>query len=102
MPIRFIKSMPPFKAELSKKTVARVVEMREVEKAPYATIAKELRMTRAKAKRTYEMFYHKQVLELIKALQDKAESEEEKDAIWEHYFRGNKTAKRRYDMLTKG
>ncbi len=101
MPTQFVKSMPPFKPNLSKKTVARVVEIREVEKASFVAIAKELRMTQAKAKHTYEMFYHKQVLELIKALEEKAESRKEKNAIWEYCFRGNKTAKKRYDMLTK-
>jgi DNA-directed RNA polymerase specialized sigma subunit len=102
MPAQFIKSMPPFKSKLSEKTIARVIELREVEKASFVTIAKKLRITQAKAKRTYEMFYHKQVLELIKALQEKAESKEEKAAIWEYYFRGNNSAKKRYDMLTKG
>ncbi len=58
MPTQFVKSMPPFKPNLSKKTVARVVEIREVEKASFLAIAKELRMTQAKAKHTYEMFYH--------------------------------------------
>ena len=102
MPTKFIRSMPPFKSRLSQKTIARVIEMREVEKASFATIAKELRMTQAKAKRTYEMFYHKQVLELINALQEKAESNEEKSAIWDYYFNEYKSAKKRYDMLTKG
>ncbi|WP_313559925.1 hypothetical protein [Ruminiclostridium cellobioparum] len=101
MTTQFVKSMPPFKPNLSKKTIARVVEIQEVEKASFLAIAKELRMTQAKAKHTYEMFYHKQVLKLIKALEEKAESRKEKNAIWEYYFRGNKTAKKRYDMLTK-
>ena len=102
MPTQFIRNMPPFKPKLSKKTVARVIELRDVEKASFVTIAKELRMTQAKAKRTYEMFYHKQVLVLIKALQEKAESKEEKETIWKYYFRRYHSSKKRYDMLTKG
>ena len=102
MPTQFIRNMPPFKPKLSKKTVARVIELRDVEKASFVTIAKELRMTQAKAKRTYEMFYHKQVLVLIKALQEKAESKEEKETIWNYYFRRYHSSKKRYDMLTKG
>lgn len=101
MPTQFIKDMPPFKPKLSKKTVARVIEMREVEKASFVTIAKELRMTQAKARHTYEMFYHKQVIALIKALQEKAESKEEKAAIWAYYFGRYHSSKKRYDMLTK-
>ena len=81
--------------------IASVVEMREVEKASFITIGKKLRITQVKAKRTYEMFYHEQVLKLVKALQDKGESDKEKRAVWEYCFRGYRTAKKRYDMLTK-
>lgn len=101
MPPSFIKSMPPFKPKLSKKTIARVIEMREVQKKSFIAIAKELRMTQAKARHTYEAFYHKKVLELIIDLQEKAETDEEKRAIWEYCYRGYKSAKTRYDMLIK-
>lgn len=102
MPTQFIRNMPPFKPKLSKKTVARVIELREVEKASFVTIAKELRMTQAKARHTYEMFYHKQVIALIHVLQEKAESREEKAAIWDYYFGRYHSSKKRYDVLTKG
>lgn len=102
MPSHFIRNMPPFQPKLSKKTVSRVVELRDVEKASFVTIAKEMRMTQAKAKHTYEMHYHKQVLALIHALQEKADSEEEKAAIWNYYFRRYHSSKKRYDMLPKG
>lgn len=102
LPVHFIKSIPPFKLKLSKKTVARVIEMREVEKASFAAIAGELRITQAKAKRTYDMFYHKQVLELIRALQENADSHEEKMAIWDYYFRQNISCKTRYELIIKG
>lgn len=99
MPKQFLKSMPPFKSKLSKKIVSRVIEMREDEKASYLTIGRELHMTQAKARHTYDGFYHEQVLELIKALQEKAESNEEKEAIWDYSFSRYKTSKKRYDML---
>lgn len=102
MPAQFIKAMPPFKPQLSKKTIARIVEMRETEKASFVTIAKELRMTRAKAKRTYEMFYHKQVLELMEALESRAESYEEKVIIRDFWFKRYKSSKELYEALTKG
>lgn len=102
MPAQFIRNMPPFKPKLSKKTVARVIELRDIEKASFAAIAKEFRMTQAKARHTYEWFYHKKVLALIEALQEKAESREEKAAIWDYYFRRCHSSKKRYDMLTKG
>lgn len=99
MPMQFMKSMPPFKPLLGKKTIARVVSMRETEKASFVEIGKEMRITRAKAKRIYEMYYHEKVLALIEALQEKAESHEEKRTIWNDCFRGNKSSKKRYEML---
>lgn len=101
MPPQFIKSIPPFRSKLSKKEIARVVEMREVQKAPFALIAKELRITQAKAKHTYDWFYHERVVELVKALQDTVKTFEEKAAIWDRYFKGNITDKKCYDMLIK-
>ena len=99
MPPHFIEALPPFNPRLSKQTIERVVEMRDVQKTSFIEIAKELRMTQAKAKHTYNLFYLKQALTLVKALQDKAESREEKDALWDHYFDGYTTSKKRYDML---
>lgn len=101
MPAQFIKSMPPFRPELSEETIARVVEMREAHKASFVTIAEELHMTGAKAKHTYESFYRKKVLKNIKELQEKTQSNKEKDAIWDYYFERNISSKKRYDMLTK-
>ena len=97
LPTQFINNLPPFKLKLSKKTIARVIEMRDVQKASFVTIAKELQMTQEKERITYHSFYHKKVMDIIK----KAESEEEKNALRKVYFRGNKTPKHRYDMITK-
>lgn len=101
MSAQFIKAMPPFKPQLSKKTIARIVEMREDEGASFVTIGKELHITRAKAKRTYEMFYHNKALAIIEALQEKVTSREEKRAIFDYWFRQCKSPKERYDTLTK-
>lgn len=101
MPAQFVESMPPFEIVLSEEMIARIVEMREVEKASFGTIGKELRITEAKVQRTYEMFYHEKIEEIVKTLQNKVESNKEKKAIWEYCFRGRRSAKKRYDMLTK-
>lgn len=100
MPSQFIKNMPPFKPKMSKKMVARVIELREVEKASFITIAKELRMTQVKARHTYEMFYHKQLLALIHVLLEEEESNEKKAVVWD-YFKRYHSSKKCYDMLTK-
>lgn len=101
MPTAFIRTMSPFKPKLSEETVARVVQLREVQKATFKAIAKELHLTQAKAKDTYDKFYHKKSLALVHALQEKAASEEEKNAIWAYYFRGCHSPKKRYDILTQ-
>lgn len=99
MPAQFIKDMPPFKPKLSKKTIVRIIEMREAEKASFVAIAKDLRMTQAKARHIYEMFYHQKVLNFIRDLQEDTKSESEKHAVWRYYFRTNITSKKRFDML---
>lgn len=101
MPIQFIRSIPPFKSRLNKKTVARIIEMRNVGKMQYVEIAKELHITQQKAQQTYNEFYHQQVLMIVSALQEKVKSEEEKMSIIEYCFRGNKSPKKRYDMMLK-
>lgn len=102
MPLQFIKNMPPFRAKLSKKVITRLIEMREAEKASYISIANKLRVTREKAKHTYEWFYHKQVLEILKAKEKQIWGFDEKRALWDYYFKGYRTSKKRYDALTSG
>lgn len=98
---QFLKQIPPFKPKLSKKAVARIIEMRETESASFVTIAKELRITQQKAKHTYDQYYHTKVSELLEILQEKAESQQEKKEIWAYCFRNNYSSKKRYEMLTK-
>lgn len=99
IPAQFIESLPPFKRELSKKTISRIVEMREIEKATFLAIARELHITPEKAKHTYDAFYHRQVLAYVETLEKQAVSQDEKRAIWRRYWGGNKSAKKRYEMI---
>ena len=99
MPERFLADMPLFKPHLTQETIARVVEMRESEKASFAAIAKALGMTRAKAKHTYHLFYHQKILARVRELQANAASDEEKRALWDDCFQGGMSSKRRYDLL---
>lgn len=101
MPEWFTKTLPPFQKTLSPKTVASVVEMREKKHASFQEIADALRLTRAKAKRIYDLFYHKQVLEIVRNLQEKAETPEEKREIRDRCFAKHMSPKRRYELLTK-
>ena len=99
MPEAFIRSMPPFRPRLSKKTIARVVDIREAQGLSFAAIAKALRLTQAKAKRTYTLYYHHQTLAIVEALQAEAQTQAEKSAIWLRCFERKMTAKARYELL---
>ena len=101
IPAQFAGEMPPFRDKLDDKTIARVIEMREAGRASFAAIAKELEMTQAKAKHTYDMFYHQKGMEIVNALQNKAETKQEKNAIWNCYFRNQKSPKTQYDWMVK-
>ena len=100
-PKEFIQNMPSFRRGVSKETIARVVEMREERRASFITIAKELHMTRQKAKKIYDMFYHEKNKEICEALQAKTENWEEKNAIWHYCFTKYRSSKKTYDMLMK-
>ena len=102
LPAAFLEALPPFRARLSQKTIARVVAMREEDKASFAAIGKALRMTPAKARHTYEWFYHDKVLALLKGMQEETADPGEKKAILNWYFDTYRTSKKRYDALTKG
>ena len=102
LPAAFLEALPPFRARLSQKTIARVVAMREEDKASFAAIGKALRMTPAKARHTYEWFYHDKVLALLKGMQEETADPGEKTAILNWYFDTYRTSKKRYDALTKG
>ncbi len=100
-PEQWTRSLPPFKTAMRKKTVSRIVEMRETKHMGYSAIAKEYRITPKKARHTYEWFYYEQSLKIIEALQEKAKSPEEKEVIWRNYYKGNLSYKKRYELLTK-
>ena len=99
MPQQFMKNLPPFKKSLSPQTVSRVIKMREIEKATFAGIAEEMRITPQKARHIYDSFYHCQVLEHVKALQKEAKSFGEKWTIWRRYFGNGRSAKKSYEMM---
>lgn len=100
MPVEFVKRLPCFRERLTKKEVDRMIEMREIKKATFIEIAKEMRVTPEKARQTYDTFYHKKALKLIEALQAQVKNKEKYD-ICKQFFRGNTTPKKRYDMLLK-
>ena len=101
MSAKCLKSLPPLKTEFTEQETKRVIEMREAKKASFVEIAKELRITREKAKHIYDWHYHRQAVALVKALTSQVESPQERMDIWDYYFRNNFTPKKRYEMLIK-
>ena len=98
-PEQVIKRLPLSKREPSRAMIARMVEMRDIEKATFPAIAREMRITPEKAKYLYDSFYHRKVLAHIEALQKTAKTPAEKQAIWDRYFRGTRSPKKRYEMI---
>lgn len=96
---RSIQKLPPLRRRLSQKMISRIVEMRETERATYAVIAEEMRITPEKARHVYDGFYHQKVLKHVKALQENAASPEEQWAIWRRYFGRYQSAKKIYEMI---
>ena len=99
MPAAFLKALPPLRPHLTSKEVKRIVKLREEEKMSYRAIGEELRITPAKAKYTYDWFYHQQVLVLLKERQKDAADKQKERALWNYYFTAYRTPKQRYDAL---
>lgn len=97
-----IERLPPLRETFDEKTISRIVEMREIEKAPFIVIAQELEMTKEKAKKLYNSFYHQQVVAHINALREKTEDLDEKTAIWRRYFDTHLSPKKLYEMIRRG
>lgn len=102
LPERVIRSLPPLKRRLRKKTVSRIVEMRETERATFAAIGRELDLTQEKVRHTYNMFYTQKVWAYINARQQEARSADERQAIWYRYFGTRLSPQRLYEMIRRG
>ena len=76
--------------------------MREAEKAPFVVIAQELAITKEKAKRLYDSFYHQKVVAHVDILEGRAENYEEKAAIWCRYFGARLSPKKLWEMIRRG
>ena len=98
----FIERLPPLRETFDEKIISRIVEMREIEKAPFIVIAQELEMTKEKARQLYNSFYHQQVVAHVNALEEKAETFDEKTAIWRRYFGTRLSPKKLCEMIRRG
>lgn len=94
-----LEGLPPCPAELGEEEIARIVAMREEEKVSFRAIGRKLHITPEKARHTYEMVYHRKVVEYVEGLQQQARSWEERMELWRRYFGGHQSAKTRYETI---
>ena len=78
-----------------------MVTMREEEKASFRAIGRAFHITPEKARHTYEMVYHRKVLEYVEGLQQQARTWEERRELWRRYFGGHQSAKTRYENIMR-
>lgn len=76
-----------------------IMLLRDQHESTFTSIAKKLHITPAKARHTYENFYHKQTVALIRDLKEKSKFNERELDIFEYYFTNYKSSKKRYDAL---
>lgn len=101
MPPGILQSLPPFKPCLTQAEIRKIVRLREKEKYPFATIARELEITREKAVFSYDWFYHQKLLQRVNDLQTQAQSYEEKRAIWNDCFSNTLSSRKRLEALKR-
>ena len=98
-PQEMLEKLLPCPVKLGEEEISCIVTMREEEKASFRAIGREFHITPEKARHTYEMVYHRKVLEYVEGLQQQAKSWEERMEIWRRYLDGSMSAKRRYERL---
>lgn len=98
-PQEMLEKLLPCPVKLGEEEISRIVTMREEEKASFRAIGREFHITPEKARHTYEMVYHRKVLEYVEGLQQQAKSWEERMEIWRRYLGGSMSTKRRYERL---
>ena len=76
-----------------------MVTMREEENASFRAIGRAFHITPEKARHTYEMVYHRKVLEYVEGLQQQVRTWEERRELWRRYFGGYQSAKTRYENI---
>jgi len=96
MPEQFIATLPPFIEALSAKTIDRLIQMREVEKKTYPAIGKDLLLTEARAKREYELYYHRKVMAMFDVVKEKTGED-----VSHYYLDLRYGAKKRYDTILR-
>ena len=98
-PQEMLEKLPPCPVKLGEEEISCMVTMREEENASFRAIGRAFHITPEKARHTYEMVYHRKVLEYVERLQQQARTWEERRELWRRYFGGHQSAKTRYENI---
>ena len=98
-PQEMLEKLPPCPVKLGEEEISRMVTMREEENASFRAIGRAFHITPEKARHTYEMVYHRKVLEYVEGLQQQVRTWEERRELWRRYFSGHLSAKTRYENI---
>lgn len=101
IPEEYIKKLPTLRNEPDKGEISRIVKMREEKKAKFGEIGEKFGLTKKKAKRVYEMYYHEKMLKFIEKKQEKAKTLEERDKIEKQYPERGLSPKEKYEKFVK-
>jgi len=96
MPETLIATLPPFKEKLKAKEVARLIELREVDKKSYPAIGAELKLTTERARREYELVYHRKVRAAIDKIKEKTGAD-----VSGHYLELRCGSKKQFEMIMR-
>ena len=96
MPEQFIATLPPLINELSAEDIDRLIRLREDDKKTFPAIGKELLLSEARAKREYELFYHRKVLTAIDEIKEKTG-----DDVSGHYLELRCGSKKQFEMIRR-
>lgn len=70
MPKRLLQDLPPLRTKFSARTVSSVIRLREINGMTYEAIGKRLHMTKEKAEKLYNYYYHNLYLQLSEKLME--------------------------------
>ncbi len=101
MPEDFVKTLPPLRTELTERETEQILKMHESGRLTFGQIGQKMGITSAKTRHAYKWHYHHKAMEVLSRMQEKLESEAEKEALWNRYFGTNMSSKRRYELLSQ-
>ena len=99
LPEQFLQALPPLRMEFGKRTISRVIRLRETDGMTYAAIGKRLDMTKEKAEYLYNFHYYALYAALTEKLIVKTGNNDLRSKYQKNFQVGS--GKKKYDCLLK-